>query len=592
MSLTRGQRFALLLSLVMALPALSVGFYADDWIHEARQRGLTHGYPRTWTHLFEFARRGEVTGTPGPPDWWSGPELQVRFFRPLTSLTVAIDHELGSLAGHVHGLLWFALLLVMAAVFLRRILPEREATIATFIYAMGQHHAATYTWISGRTSALVGALSLMVLEAHGRSRDRGARWSPWGTLLYVCALCAGEGSLGVLAWLFAVEWMRSSDQQKSSPWRDRLAPLLSYALVTLAYFPLYVLGGYGTLGSAAYRNPITDPVSFAKAAPERVVMLVGDAFTGAPSDFHTITDGAYKGSVALGVIVTIALIAGYVRARSRVDETQRTKLDALLVAFFGAMAPGLGAPPGGRVIVLSALASSSLLAMLFVRAQDRWRAERAWSSRAVVLAIGLFHFALAPLLRVVQPVVLRPVVRSHEQLAQRSQLAPHCRRGDEVLLVSAPDPIAGLYANVTWAVVRPGERPMFRVLSAAPTDVELHRVDAATFELEAIGTEFLHHPLERLVLDPRFPVVMDRDYPLRRLGRLSPLPGEANYRAMVRVVRMRDGHPSTIRVSFDRPLDQSGVCLATGLAGAIRSIPMPAIGSRVRLPYAPGAMGL
>jgi hypothetical protein len=56
MSLTRGQKLALAVSMVMALPALSVGFYADDWIHEARQRGLTHGYPRTWTHLFECAR--------------------------------------------------------------------------------------------------------------------------------------------------------------------------------------------------------------------------------------------------------------------------------------------------------------------------------------------------------------------------------------------------------------------------------------------------------------------------------------------------------------------------------------------------------
>jgi hypothetical protein len=516
----------------------------------------------------------------------------VRFFRPLTSITVAIDHELGALAGHVHGLLWFALLLGLAAVFLRRILPEREATIATFIYAMGQHHAATYTWISGRTSALVGATSLMVLEAHSRSRDRGARWSAWGTALFIVALCAGEGSLGVLPWLFALEQLRENEQQIQRPLRARLAPLLSYAIVTPVYFALYVLGGYGTLGSSGYRNPITDPVSFARSAPERVVMLVGDAFTGAPSDFHTITDGAYKGSIALGVIVTVALIAGFLRARSRVRGADRARLDALLFAFFGSMAPGLGAPPGGRVIVLSALASSSLLAMLFVRAQDRWREARARTALAALLAIGLFHFALAPLLRVVQPLVLRPVVRSHEELARRSQLAPHCRRGDEVLLVSAPDPIAGLYANVTWAVLRPGERLMFRVLSAAPADVELRRIDDRSIELEAVDAAFLRHPLERLVLDPRFPVVMGRDYPLRRLGRLSPLPGEANYRATVRVVSMRDDHPNKIRVSFDRPLEQLSLCFATGIAGAIRSMPIPAVGARVRRSYAPGAMGL
>jgi hypothetical protein len=592
MKLTRGQWIALAVSLVMALPALSVGFYADDWIHEARQRGLVARYPPTWTQLFEFARATEITGTPGPREWWAGPEVQVRFFRPLTSITVAIDHQLGALAGHVHGLLWFAALLLLAAVFLRRILPEREATIATFIYAMGQHHAATYTWISGRTSALVGVLSLLALNAHARDRDRGSARSWLGAALYVGALCAGEGSLGALAWLVAFECIFAGERRESLTLRSLVRSLGAYAAITLAYFPFYVLAGYGTRGSSAYRNPITDPIAFVKTAPERVAMLVGDAFTGAPSDFHTITEGAYKASVALGVIVTVAFVALFARARSRVDAMDRTRLDALALGFFGAMAPGLGAPPGGRVIVLAAMASSSMLAMLFVRARDHWKTERSWRARSALFAIGLFHFALAPLLRLVQPAALRAVVRSHEQLVERSQLAPHCRAGDEVLLVSAPDPIAGLYANVTWAVLRPNDRRLLRVLTAAPADHELARVDERTIELSPIATVFLEHPLERLVLDPRFPVVMGRDYPLRRMRPGAPLPGEATDQAMVRVVAMDRGRPSRIRVQFERAIERLPVCFATGFAGAVRAIPVPAVGERVRLRYAPGAMGI
>jgi hypothetical protein len=592
MKLTRGQWIALAISLLMALPALSVGYYADDWIHEARQQGLVHGFGPTWTGLFEFARAGEVGGTPGPSEWWASEIVKVRFFRPLTSITVALDHKLGPVLGHVHGLLWFSLLVWLAARWLRRVLPERDATIATFIYAMGEHHAATYTWISGRTSALVGALSLLTLEAHGRDRDDGRAVSWWGSLCFVLALGGGEGSLGVLAWLFAFEWLRARQEARALSLPALSRSLGSYALIALAYLAYYSRAGYGTLGSAAYRNPITDPISFAMAAPQRAVMLVGDAFTGAPSDFHTITAGAFRASIVWGVFIAIALLLLVLRLRKRASDGDRALMDVMLLGFFASMAPGLGAPPGGRVLVLSALGSSSLLAMLFVRARESWRSDRSTRARVAMVMVGVFHFALAPMLRLVQPAALRPVVLAHQQMTQKSRLEPHCARTDEVLLLAAPDPIPGLYGNVVWNVYRRDEVRLFRTLSATPADHELARIDANTIELAPIATTFLQHPLEQLVRDPRQSIGLGAEFALRREGPLAPFPGEGRYRATVRVVEMRDGYPAKIRVTFNGPIEGAGVCFATGFAGAIRSMPIPPVGARVRLQYAPGAMGL
>lgn len=592
MTLTRGQKIALIVSLVFALPALTVGYYADDWIHEARLRGVLHGFDPTWFNLFEFGREGDVGGTPGPHTWWTGPVLKVRFFRPLTSMTVALDHRLGPVLGHVHGLLWFALLLWLAARFLRRVLPEREATIATLVYAMGEHHAATYTWISGRTSALVGALSLLALEAHASARDRGKAVPIAGLCAYALALLGGEGSLGALAWLWAFEWLRAREKGARLERDSLLKSMGGYAVITVGYLAFYALAGYGTKGSAAYRNPISDPLSFAMAAPERALMLVGDAFTGMPSDFHTLTDAAYRASVAWGVIVSVLSVLLIVWARKKCEPVERSRIDAMLLGFFGSMAPGLGAPPGGRVIVLSALGTSSLLAMLFVRAQQRWRLDRSKRALAALGFVGLFHFAFAPLMRLAQPMVLRPVVSAHEQLTARSRLAPHCGPRDEVLLIAAPDPIVGLYGNILWALQNPGQTRLLRPLSTTPADHRMLRTDPQTIELESVGRPFGMHPLERLVRDPRLPYTVGMSSPLQRVGHLAPFPGQADYRAVVTVLALEQGYPSRLRVRFDREIERAGACFATGFAGEVRSMSIPAVGETRLLRYAPGAMGL
>jgi hypothetical protein len=104
--------------LALHLPTLGMGFFTDDYSHQIILQGAEHPTLRPWS-LYDFG------GVPAPDEpgrqfgffpWWTSPDWKIRFFRPLTSLTLWLDHFLfgrWSVGYHLTSLAWFAGILIL-----------------------------------------------------------------------------------------------------------------------------------------------------------------------------------------------------------------------------------------------------------------------------------------------------------------------------------------------------------------------------------------------------------------------------------------------------------------------------------------------
>ena len=94
----RWRLFAVILfGLVLHVPTLNMGFFADDYTHQLILQGLVdHPTMRSW-NLYDWGetpRPGDSTYESGAFPWWSSNDWKGRFFRPLTSMTLWLDHAM------------------------------------------------------------------------------------------------------------------------------------------------------------------------------------------------------------------------------------------------------------------------------------------------------------------------------------------------------------------------------------------------------------------------------------------------------------------------------------------------------------------
>ena len=76
--------------------------------------------------------------------WFTDPELKLRFWRPLSSATLAIDSFLfgrNAVLAHVHSLGWLVVLVTAASRLYQRWFPAPVALLASLLFAFSGVHA-------------------------------------------------------------------------------------------------------------------------------------------------------------------------------------------------------------------------------------------------------------------------------------------------------------------------------------------------------------------------------------------------------------------------------------------------------------------
>jgi hypothetical protein len=278
------------LAVALCAPTILGGFALDDYILLAQ---VTQHPSMAWAgsapfDLFRWIdpqHVGRLIDGQGMP-WWTFERARCAFFRPLSSLTHALDYRLFSHDAvwmHVHNLLWFALLTWLVAKAYAELLDSRQvAGLATVMFALDSAHGFAVGWISNRNAIIVAVLSVATVICHHRARrDASVGFALVASLYFVLALLAGEMAVGVCGFLFA--YALFLDRAR---WRARVLSLAPYAMLFAVWAVVRSAGHYGSYGIGAYVDPLTEPLAFLRTLPERWFLLLGSQLGRLISDLH------------------------------------------------------------------------------------------------------------------------------------------------------------------------------------------------------------------------------------------------------------------------------------------------------------------
>ena len=185
---------------------------------------------------------------------WAGAGEVNPIYRPLTSLTYALNHAVGGLDPAGYHLLNVLLHALCAVLVLRlgRVLGATllAATAAALLFAVHPVHVEVVANVAGRKDALATALIIATLLAHRMALARGGWRLALPVLAFGAALLSketGAVALGIVAaWDLLLE---------PAAWRTNrrraLALYAGYAAVLL----LYLLARHAAVGSSACRSP-------------------------------------------------------------------------------------------------------------------------------------------------------------------------------------------------------------------------------------------------------------------------------------------------------------------------------------------------
>jgi hypothetical protein len=488
------------------LPSLRWGFLYDDYIHQFMFRRIEHGDPaRAWS-LFDFGVR------PGPEHpmfewgfypWWTDPDFKIRFFRPITSLSIAADYWLyGDWAPgyHLTSLGLFVVLLVMVYRLYRALeLPGTALAWAMAVMALSDIHSLPVGWIANRNALWVAVfLVAMLLSLHSyRSRPRY-------TMLVSAVVCfllaCGAKESGIIGLPVAVlhEWLYPPAMTSRS-FRSRLLavvksrPLLVIVLAAGAYVCWYTSAGYGTQ-SLLYPTPWRDSGQYFTRLAVIVPLAGVSLFVGVSADITTALRDSMPWVLPVAAIVSAAIF--WVLAR-----TIRWTPAALLALGLAVVSliPEAGADPSDRLFLNTSIGTSILIGLL-LHDVGRWKGGLAEGRMALALAVVVaFRGILLP----VPGTLLRGYFFSSMGGLDRGAIAAADIDRDRpeprhVLVLNSPSSLLSTTQSATWAVIYEDTGTRIHLAQMGRRGLQWHRQDDRRMTLTSLGTPFSDQRFERL----------------------------------------------------------------------------------------------
>jgi hypothetical protein len=558
---------AIVAAILLALPSLFSPLLEDDVMHRSMAERQLPGIRWGPTELYDFlggpTRPATALRDAGVIPWFTADDLKIRFYRPLSSVSLVADMYLFGdrvWLSRLHSLGWFVAALCLVAALHARFLPARTAALATFMYAVAGGHSMPISWIAARHPLISSTCALLAFWCYVRWRADG--WRAGRSLAiasFAAGLFAGEMALGAIALIAA--WELGGRQGLR---RDQLTALAPFVVIAALYLLFYVAADYGSRSSAytGLREALTGPVLVLR----HFWILVADLATALPAD--VVAMGPMRAEIGMATLgaVAAAAIAFVLRADSRAHW--------LGVAVALTILPGTLAVVGGRVLTLALFASTALVALAIQRGVRTMRDRgRLLVTRAIagvaVCGLGLIHCAGAPAIRVT---IARELTRLAVEEERQADRVPHC--SGVMVIVAASDPLISTYLPVRLSLRgRAPER--YHVLSFAPVDHRIEQVTATSFELATARPE-----------GPR---------PLwERLFRAGPVP--AGLRVTMphleaTVLEERDGAPARVRFVFDEPLDSPHLCFLQWKGHQLSLMAPPKPGDAIALRHEPGPAG-
>ncbi len=554
------------LALLLTFRAIGNGLHVDDFFH----RAVLSGSERFGERL--PGPQGMFRFVPGNPEvargwmedgfmpWWTDPMIKAEFMQLIPTQTHILDYRFWPERPewmHAQSLLWFALLVFLAARFYRRILgPTWPAGVAALLFALEDPHGWPAGLLCGRNILIAASFGIGCLMAHDAWRRKGRKGAAWlAVLLWALALCSKEEGIGACAFLFAYAlWL-----DEAPPWR-RFLTLVPYGVVLVTWRVVRDALGFGVAHMGLYVDPITDPYRFATALLERYpVFLLGQ--WAIPSDLGMLCERLLGSPFWWFAVVFCVLLGLLFRPLLRRDRVARFFATGMLLAVI----PVCATFPADRLLMFVGLGAFGLLARFWAAVIAAGARREGWTPlRAVAVVVALVfllvHLVVAPVMLPVRAVAFRGLDPFYVRMPFDDSIA-----GQDLVVVNAPIPM--LAGSCLLAYEHEGKPAPRAVRSLAPGvfPVTVRRSDERTLEVEA---DFLGL-IDGLFRNEENALVAGERVELERMT--------------VRVLAVADGRPRKVAFRFEMPLEDKSLRWIRFRAGAFVPWMPPDVGEEVVL---------
>jgi hypothetical protein len=529
-----------LVAVVLSTPAYFADYQIDDWVHQARLRGddILPNRIHSTLELFSFMDGTEAFHSyavaDGSAPWYTSPDMLVSLLRPVSAATHWFDHAVAPgvpLVAHLHNVLWFLLVVVLATFLFRSVYRDRAgpaaliAGVAALAYAVDEAHGLPVAWIANRNGIITCAIGIAILLLHRRA-VRAGRWPVLAIALLPVGLLSGEAALAVTAYLFA----HAVFLEEGSP-RRRLLRLTPYAAVVVVWRVIYSWFGYGTRGSGLYIDPAREPLQYASALVQRLPLLLGDQWAGVPSLQINFFDPVPR-LVAVTVAVVLVVGIGWLLWR-RLRSSPTARFWALGMVL--SALPVCATFPSNRLLWFVGLGGAGLLAEFVVGAWDAEGRLDRWSARALVA----FHIAFAPVAFVANAATMGFMADYMFETCEKVVPNEPAVVGKTAIFVNSNALCVG-HARVIRSVQGGHLWSSSILMASAVVDVEVIGIDDHTVEIRPDGG-YHRHPPDQLFRSGEDPMDLGAQVKLTA--------------ATVTITEHNDdGYVSAARFRFDVPL--------------------------------------
>ena len=523
----------ILFGLVLHAPTLNMGFFADDYSQQLVLQGLAdHPTMRFW-NLYDFGetpRPGDSTFESGAFPWWSSDDWKGRFFRPLTSMTLWLDHAMfggWALGYHLTSLVWYAVLLVLVWKLYQSLgLSDDAALIALLILASMDSSLLPVGWPPNRNSLIETVFLVAAILVLRRFSHR----APWFTLgvalvLAICACLAKESGVAAFVLIaITLQMMRHASPESVDARWVWIGTVVCMAAAG-AHLILFVSAGYGT-NTTFYPMPWKNPAAYA----ERLFILTAIAplsFIGfMPTDLLSLIPRLVLPAALL------CIVPGVLLARAVWKAVRGVPLAWFWVVWIVVTVLPQGSPPISDRLLFGASIGAAALLGLFLAAVWRRIAARPLPrpSRFIrsLVIYGVF---------VVSPISLLGVGASIHYLAGEARealltvdLGDQTLGRREIFILQAPNDLVTAWALPIWAVERGERNVRCWPMQLGGRRLRWTRVDERTFDIQTLDEPFFTHALETVFLTS-----------------FDPPPVGATWRTALLTVESMDSGPSGLR---------------------------------------------
>lgn len=497
-------KYIVALALLLTSSSLGLGLSVDEYFHDValRQDSSIVGLARAPWDLFTFSNgraMNHALQEQGILPWWTDPDFVISYFRPLTSLTLWLDHQLWPDSPplmHLHSMLWFALLLwCVNAVYRELGGSARVAALALLIYAIDDARAYPVGWIALRNALVALAPACLALVAHHRFRTgRGTRYGWLAPGLLVIGLLASEMATTICGYLFAYAvFLERGSLQK------RALSLLPYAGVIVAYRVMYNALGHGALHSGVNFDPAREPLAFVQGLLTRLPTLLVSQFALPPADlwevYPLVAPWLRPSVFAAGLLILAAL---WFLLRPLLKSSAEARFWALGCVL--STIPVCGTYPEDRLLSATSLGGAALIAkLLFSIWEQTYPQPKVWT-RAAGMSMVAVHLLLAPALLTVRA---QDIPRMDAVLESADQSIP---RGSDVknktvIVLNPPQTFLANFFTTMREVKGTPLPERFRWLATGESELTVERIDAHTLKLTP-AAGFLSSATQRMFRSP------------------------------------------------------------------------------------------